>query len=115
MRHVRAPRRCVRCGRHGHGSQNAGLALEVQALLPAWSVRSTYVPVVCCLGALGSDTVQLIQDAALVDRMRRTAACPQCLQILLERAQLADALGDMPDVLVQELVDFTAVLVSRNE
>ena len=27
-------------------------------------MRSTYVPVGCCLGALGSDTVQLIQDAA---------------------------------------------------
>ena len=105
----------TRCARRGHGRQSTGQASEVQASLPAWSVRSTYVPVGCCLGALGSDAVQLIQDAALVDRMRRTAACPQRLQILLERAQLADALGDMPDVLVQELVDFTAVLVSRNE
>ena len=92
--------RCGRCGCRGCRGR-AGHASEAQASLPARSVRSTYVPVRCCLGALGSDAVQLIQDAALVDRVRRTAACPQRLQLLFERAQLSDALRDMPDVLVQ--------------
>ena len=46
-------------------------------------------------------TGQLLEDAAAV-ALDTGAQLPQIVQLLLQRAQIADAVSDVPDVFVQE-------------
>lgn len=57
--------------------------------------------------------VQLLQDAAGVRRFGPAALQTQRLQLLLERLQLRDARGHVADVVVQQLVDLTAIVLRR--
>lgn len=52
-----------------------------------------------------------IQDAALGHCVRRRAARTQRLEVSFQRAQFAYARGDMADVLVEQRIDLTAVLL----
>jgi hypothetical protein len=55
-------------------------------------------------------TVQLIQDAARFDGVRHAAAGAQGFQVTLQRAQLANSLTDMPNVLIEQGIDLATVL-----
>ena len=74
------------------------------------SVRATNVPVGRSRTAVARSAVQLIQDAALFDGVRHAAAGAQGFQVFLQRAQFADSLADMPEMLVEQGVDLSTVL-----
>lgn len=73
-------------------------------------MRAAYVPVRRSRVARAPSAIQLIQDAVRFNGVRRAAAGAQGFQVLLQGAQLTDALADMLDVFVEQGVDLAAVL-----
>jgi hypothetical protein len=54
---------------------------------------------------------QSLQDAAVARRLLHLALGAQLVQLFLQGLQLHDALGHVADVLVQQRVDFAAILL----
>ena len=56
---------------------------------------------------------ELVQDAAVPGVLRLPAQLPKTRKLLFQRPQFPNALGDMPDMFVQQHIDLSTVLGRR--